>query len=357
MAVITLKDVRKSFGAVTIIDNVNLTIAEGEFVIFVGPSGSGKSTLLRLVAGLEDTTSGHILIDGEDVTDLGPAERQLSMVFQSYALYPTKTVRQNMSFGLEVARLPRAEIIQRVDKVAAILKLENYMDRKPVALSGGQRQRVAIGRAIVREPVAFLFDEPLSNLDAALRVEMRIEIAKLHQRLGATMIYVTHDQVEAMTLADKIVVLDKGDIQQIGTPIELYEHPANLFVAQFIGSPKMNVLPASSQGTAIALENGAKVTLAGPTPGGVAHLGFRPEDISLVSQERGHLRGTVEVVERLGSDTFAYVAVDQLDAVTVRIAGNVAHMTVGQKVALALDLDRLHLFAADGKTIPTKFAV
>ena len=217
MAVITLRDVKKSFGSVNVIDNVNLTIGEGEFVIFVGPSGSGKSTLLRLVAGLEDTTGGQILIDGVDVTNLGPAERQLSMVFQSYALYPTKTVRQNMSFGLEVARLPKAEIKERVDRVADILKLEDYMDRKPRALSGGQRQRVAIGRAIVREPVAFLFDEPLSNLDAALRVEMRIEIAKLHQRLGATMIYVTHDQVEAMTLADKIVVLDKGDIQQIGT--------------------------------------------------------------------------------------------------------------------------------------------
>ena len=195
MAVITLKNVKKSFGAVNVIGNVNLTIGEGELVIFVGPSGSGKSTLLRLVAGLEEVSAGQILIDGQDVTDLGPAERQLSMVFQSYALYPTKTVRQNMSFGLEVARLPKAEITERVDRVAGILKLGDYMDRKPGALSGGQRQRVAIGRAIVREPVAFLFDEPLSNLDAALRVEMRIEIAKLHQRLAATMIYVTHDQV------------------------------------------------------------------------------------------------------------------------------------------------------------------
>ncbi len=353
MAVITLKDVKKSFGAMSIIANVNLTIQDREFVIFVGPSGSGKSTLLRLVAGLEDTTSGQILIDGEDVTNLGPAERQLSMVFQSYALYPTKTVRQNMSFGLEVARLPKAEITRRVDRVAAILKLEDYMDRKPVALSGGQRQRVAIGRAIVREPVAFLFDEPLSNLDAALRVEMRIEIAKLHQRLGATMIYVTHDQVEAMTLADKIVVLDKGDIQQIGTPIELYEHPANLFVAQFIGSPKMNVLVARADGATITFKSGGRLALSAATPTNVAKLGVRPEDISLVREEQGHLVGTVEVVERLGSDTFAYVAVDQLDAVTVRIVGNVAGITAGQKVGLSLDLNRLHLFADDGKTIST----
>ena len=353
MAVITLKDVKKSFGALSIIGNVNLTINDGEFVIFVGPSGSGKSTLLRLVAGLEDTTGGQILIDGVDVTNLGPAERQLSMVFQSYALYPTKTVRQNMSFGLEVARLPKAEIRERVDRVADILKLGDYMDRKPRALSGGQRQRVAIGRAIVREPVAFLFDEPLSNLDAALRVEMRIEIAKLHQRLDATMIYVTHDQVEAMTLADKIVVLDKGDIQQIGTPMELYEHPANLFVAQFIGSPKMNVLPSRADGAAIAIENAGRIAWPRTAPAQVTHVGFRPENISLVSEELGHLRGTVEVVERLGSDTFAYVAVDRLDAVTVRAVGNVASMKAGQKVGLALDLNRLHLFAADGKTILT----
>jgi multiple sugar transport system ATP-binding protein len=353
LAVITLKDVKKSFGSVNVIGNVNLTIADREFVIFVGPSGSGKSTLLRLVAGLEDATSGQILIDGADVTNLGPAERQLSMVFQSYALYPTKTVRQNMSFGLEVARVPKAEIRKRVDSVAEILKLQEYMDRKPRALSGGQRQRVAIGRAIVREPVAFLFDEPLSNLDAALRVEMRIEIAKLHQRLGATMIYVTHDQTEAMTLADRIVVLDRGAIQQIGTPMELYEHPANMFVAQFIGSPKMNVLPARAEGVAVAIENGGRITWPGTAPDHLAHVGIRPEEFSLVGEERSHLRGTVEVVERLGSDTIAYVAVGQPAAVTVRIAGNVADIKVGQKLGLAIDPKRLHLFAADGKTILT----
>jgi multiple sugar transport system ATP-binding protein len=351
LAVIELKNVKKSFGSVNVIGNVNLTIGEGELVIFVGPSGSGKSTLLRLVAGLEETSGGHIMIDGVDVTDLGPAERQLSMVFQSYALYPTKTVRQNMSFGLEVARLPRAEIKERVDRVAGILKLEDYMDRKPKALSGGQRQRVAIGRAIVREPVAFLFDEPLSNLDAALRVEMRIEIAKLHQRLAATMIYVTHDQVEAMTLADKIVVLDKGDIQQVGSPMDLYEHPANLFVAQFIGSPKMNVLDAHVEGQSIAVENGSRFALAGTVPSGISKIGFRPEDISLKKDEEGHLRGIVDVVERLGSDTFAYVTVAPNKVVTVRAVGNVAAIAAGQKVGLALDLSRLHMFAADGLTI------
>ena len=248
MAVIELESVRKSFGAINIIRGVDLKVEHGEFVVFVGPSGSGKSTLLRLVAGLEEATGGSILIDGRDVTAFGPAERKLAMVFQSYALYPHKTVRANMSFGLEVAKVPRNEIKEQVDKVAALLQLTNLLDRKPRELSGGQRQRVAIGRAIVREPVAFMFDEPLSNLDAALRIEMRLEIAKMRQRLGATMIYVTHDQTEAMTLADRIVVLDKGIIQQTGSPLELYERPANLFVAQFIGSPKMNVLPARAAG-------------------------------------------------------------------------------------------------------------
>jgi multiple sugar transport system ATP-binding protein len=351
VAVIQLKDVKKSFGSVDVIGNVNLSIGDGEFVIFVGPSGSGKSTLLRLIAGLEDATGGQIIIDGADVTNLGPAERALSMVFQSYALYPTKTVRQNMSFGLEVARLPRAEIDRRVNNVAQILKLSDYMDRKPRALSGGQRQRVAIGRAIVREPVAFLFDEPLSNLDAALRVEMRIEIAKLHQRLGSTMVYVTHDQVEAMTLADKIVVLDHGAIQQVGTPMELYEHPANLFVAQFIGSPKMNVMPAGATAAGIAI-TGTPGAVAFPNPpAGIAEIGVRPENIALLPAGQGYLPGTVDVVERLGSDTYAYVVVDNVGVLTVRIVGNAADTAIGQKVGLKFDPARLHLFDANGKVI------
>jgi multiple sugar transport system ATP-binding protein len=351
VAVIQLKDVKKSFGSVDVIGNVNLAIGDGEFVIFVGPSGSGKSTLLRLIAGLEDTSGGQIIIDGTDVTNMGPAERELSMVFQSYALYPTKTVRQNMSFGLEVARLPRPEIDRRVNDVAQILKLSDYMDRKPRALSGGQRQRVAIGRAIVREPVAFLFDEPLSNLDAALRVEMRIEIAKLHQRLGSTMIYVTHDQVEAMTLADKIVVLDHGAIQQVGTPMELYEHPANLFVAQFIGSPKMNVFPATPTAEGLSIAGGSGTVADVAAPAGTVEAGARPEDIVLVPAGQGHLPGTVEVVERLGSDTYAYVAADGIGPLTVRIVGNAADTGVGQQVGLKLDPARLHLFDANGKVI------
>jgi multiple sugar transport system ATP-binding protein len=351
VAVIQLKDVKKSFGPVDVIGNVNLSIGDGEFVIFVGPSGSGKSTLLRLIAGLEDATGGQIIIDGTDVTHMGPAERELSMVFQSYALYPTKTVRQNMSFGLEVARLPRQEIDRRVNDVAQILKLSDYMDRKPRALSGGQRQRVAIGRAIVREPVAFLFDEPLSNLDAALRVEMRIEIAKLHQRLGSTMIYVTHDQVEAMTLADKIVVLDHGAIQQVGTPMELYENPANLFVAQFIGSPKMNVMAAGVTAGGVAI-TGTPGTVALPKPPpGIAEIGVRPEHISLLPAGQGDLPGTVDVVERLGSDTYAYVVVDNVGVLTVRIVGNAAETAVGQEVGLKFDPARVHLFDATGKVL------
>ena len=351
MAAIELRNVRKAFGTVEVIGNVYLSIEDGAFVIFVGPSGSGKSTLLRLVAGLEDATAGQILIDGTDVTQLGPAERQLSMVFQSYALYPTKTVRQNMSFGLEVARLPKADIRTRVDAVADILKIGEYLDRKPRALSGGQRQRVAIGRAIVREPVAFLFDEPLSNLDAALRVEMRIEIAKLHQRLGATMIYVTHDQVEAMTLADRIVVLDRGSIQQVGTPMELYQRPANLFVAQFIGSPKMNVLAVRPDGSALVFADGRRADLGVSFPPRLAHVGFRPEEVQLLSIGQGHLQGKVEVVERLGSDTFAHVGLGELGIITARMPGNVLSISPGQPVGLGLSGNQLHQFSRDGSRL------
>src|SRR3954453_11643915 len=242
MGQITLQQVRKSFGPVNIIKDANLDIEDGSFVVFVGPSGCGKTTLLRLIAGLEDVTGGQILIDGKNVVDVPPAKRGLSMVFQSYALYPHMSVRGNMAFGLKMAGLPRAEIDRKVESAAATLNLTSYLDRKPRELSGGQRQRVAIGRAIVRDPKAFLFDEPLSNLDAALRVQTRIEIAKLHTDTRATMIYVTHDQVEAMTLADRIVVLNAGRVEQVGTPLDLYPRPANLFVAGFIGSPQMNLL-------------------------------------------------------------------------------------------------------------------
>src|SRR5215470_2015350 len=283
---IVLKGVNKSFGDVTIIPSVDLQIDDGEFVVFVGPSGCGKSTLLRLIAGLEDLTRGHIEIDGVDVSDVPPAKRGLSMVFQSYALYPHMSVRGNIGFGLKMAGVRSDVIRQKVEKAAATLNLASYLDRKPRQLSGGQRQRVAIGRAIVREPKAFLFDEPLSNLDAALRVQMRLEIAQLHESLATTMIYVTHDQVEAMTLADKIVVLNAGNIEQAGSPLELYHHPVNLFVAGFIGSPKMNffateVIGAGPDGVAVALPGGQEIRV--PVSNGEVRagtkvtLGIRPE--------------------------------------------------------------------------------
>ena len=350
MAVIELKGVEKSFGPVKVIRGVDLKVEHGEFVVFVGPSGSGKSTLLRLVAGLEETSGGHILIDGRDVTNLGPAERELAMVFQSYALYPHKTIRGNMSFGLEVAGFPKAEVRERVDAVAKLLQLSDYLERKPRELSGGQRQRVAIGRAIVREPVAFMFDEPLSNLDAALRVDMRIEITKLHQRLGATMIYVTHDQVEAMTLADRIVVLDKGIIQQTGSPLDLYEHPANLFVAQFIGSPKMNVLPAALRDGKVLINHSAEIEVGALTGTDVAHIGIRPEDIEIAADGGGLIAGKVDVVERLGSDTFAYVTVAGAHPMTVRAPRDSA-VRIGQEVGLMFRAERLHVFASDGASM------
>ncbi|KSV64861.1 hypothetical protein N185_34305 [Sinorhizobium sp. GW3] len=341
MAVIELRKTGKSFGALDIIRGVDLHIADGEFAVFVGPSGSGKSTLLRLIAGLEEVTSGAILIDGEDVTELGPADRGLSMVFQSYALYPHKSVRDNMAFGLEVARTPKAEIERRVNEAAASLRLDKHLDRKPKELSGGQRQRVAIGRAIVRDPVAFLFDEPLSNLDAALRSEMRIEIARLHQRLGATMIYVTHDQVEAMTLADKIVVLKDGEIQQVGAPLELYDRPANLFVAQFLGSPKMNVFGVTPSQGGLSFGSG-RIALDGDLSA-VAKLGVRPENISLAPAGVGTMDARIEVLERLGSDTFLHVSSGSEALATVRLPGSVA-VSVGDTVGLMFEYRAIHLF-------------
>jgi len=332
MGRIQLKGVRKAFGEVIIIPSVDLDIADGEFVVFVGPSGCGKSTLLRLIAGLEDVTSGAIAIDGVDMTNVPPAKRGLSMVFQSYALYPHMSVRNNIAFGLKMAGQSPDVIKQKVEKAAATLNLTSYLERKPRQLSGGQRQRVAIGRAIVREPKAFLFDEPLSNLDAALRVQMRLEITQLHQDLATTMIYVTHDQVEAMTMADKIVVLNAGNIEQVGAPLELYNHPANLFVAGFIGSPKMNLL----QGEAAAKLNAATI-------------GVRPEHIA-ASRERGDWQGTVRVAEHLGSDTFLHIDAGGLGQITARAAGELA-LTAGDKVGLTPRPDRIHRFNADGKAL------
>ena len=337
MSSIILKAVEKWFGAVQVIKGVDLEIEEGEFVIFVGPSGCGKSTLLRMIAGLEETSRGQIVIGDRDATAEPPSKRGLAMVFQSYALYPHMSVRDNVGFPLKSAGLPKAEVDARVNEAAKVLKLGDYLDRRPKDLSGGQRQRVAIGRSIVRDPTAFLFDEPLSNLDAALRVEMRYEIAKLHQTLKSTMIYVTHDQVEAMTLADRIVVLEFGKIAQVGTPRELYERPANLFVAQFIGSPRMNVVPVATVSVADA-------------PATAVSVGMRPEHIDVVESGSGHLQGTVDVLEYLGADTFLIISCGDAGQVTVRVNGT-TDLTPGDQVGLALNKGTVHFFDTAGLAI------
>ncbi|MBL8580337.1 MAG: ABC transporter ATP-binding protein [Mesorhizobium sp.] len=332
MGQITLKNVRKSFGATNIIPNINLEIENGEFVVFVGPSGCGKSTLLRLIAGLEDTTSGTIAIDGRDVTNEAPAKRKLAMVFQSYALYPHMTVAKNIAFPLKMAGESPETIEKKVADAARVLNLSNYLERRPGQLSGGQRQRVAIGRAIVRQPSAFLFDEPLSNLDAALRGTMRLEISELHNQLKTTMIYVTHDQVEAMTMADKIVVLNAGNIEQVGSPLELYRSPKNLFVAGFIGSPRMNLIEGNA-----AADHGA------------ATIGIRPEHLS-VSTTEGKWKATVGVAEHLGSDTFLHVTADGVGPLTVRTGGEIgAHH--GDTIFLTPDAAKIHRFTPDGLAI------
>jgi multiple sugar transport system ATP-binding protein len=336
MGQITLQGVHKSFGQLDIIKDANLDIEDGSFVVFVGPSGCGKTTLLRLIAGLEDVTGGQILIDGQNVVNVPPAKRGLSMVFQSYALYPHMSVRGNIAFGLKMAGLPRPEINRKVEAAAATLNLTPYLDRKPRELSGGQRQRVAIGRAIVREPKAFLFDEPLSNLDAALRVQMRMEVTRLQKQLATTAVYVTHDQVEAMTMADRIVVLNAGRVEQYGSPLELYERPANLFVAGFIGSPKMNFVtgpPASQLGANT--------------------IGIRPEHLRIAPEGEGGGEGwpgTVSVAEHLGSDTFLYVDAGTLGLLTVRGIGEI-HLRGGDRVWLSPDPARLHRFDKDGMAI------
>jgi multiple sugar transport system ATP-binding protein len=327
MSAITLKNVSKRFGDAVIIPGIDLEIRDGEFVVFVGPSGCGKSTLLRLIAGLEDVSGGSIVIDGQDVTEAPPAKRGLAMVFQSYALYPHMSVAANIGFPLKMAGMDK-----KVQGAAATLNLTDYLQRRPRELSGGQRQRVAIGRAIVREPKGFLFDEPLSNLDAALRVNMRLEISELHAQLKTTMIYVTHDQVEAMTMADKIVVLNRGNIEQVGSPLDLYTNPRNLFVAGFIGSPKMNFL-----GGAYASQHGATT------------VGVRPEHLAL-STTSGALRGTAGVSEHLGSDTFVHVKMDSGEMVTARSPGDfrVRH---GDAVWLTPEDGRMHRFDAEGNAV------
>jgi multiple sugar transport system ATP-binding protein len=332
MGSLTIENLKKSFGATDVLKGIDLAVQDGEFVVFVGPSGCGKSTLLRVIAGLEDATSGTVKIDGETVNNVPPARRGIAMVFQTYALYPHLSVRDNMSLGLKQIGTPGDEIARRVDVASSMLSLEPYLKRRPAELSGGQRQRVAIGRAVVREPKLFLFDEPLSNLDAALRVNTRLEIAQLHRRLKATMIYVTHDQVEAMTLADKIVVLNAGRIEQIGAPMELYNSPANEFVAGFIGSPKMNFIDAARVG-----EPQAKT------------LGVRPEHIS-VSSSSGTWKGTVVHTEHLGADTNLYLDTEKAGLITVRIFG-VYDAAPGAMIYATPDPGKTYRFGADGKVL------
>jgi multiple sugar transport system ATP-binding protein len=357
MADVRLVNVQKSFADVHVLRDINLDVRDGEFMVFVGPSGCGKSTLLRVIAGLEDITGGQLSIGGRPVNDVPPAERGIAMVFQSYALYPHMNLFDNMAFGLKLARMPQAEIDSAVNNAAKILHIEHLLQRKPKDLSGGQRQRVAIGRAIVRKPEVFLFDEPLSNLDAALRVRMRYEFAKLHEDLKTTMIYVTHDQVEAMTLADRIVVLSVGKIEQVGSPLELYEHPDNLFVAGFIGSPRMNfiaaeVVAASTAQATVRLGTGAMircdVNAAAAKPGDKVTLGIRPEHL-LAGVADNSIETSVTFVESLGSTTHAYCAYPGVeDALTCELDGRM-RLNNGDRLTLSLPAESCYLFDADGR--------
>ncbi len=357
MASVTLRNICKSYGENVISSDINLEIGAGEFVVFVGPSGCGKSTLLRMIAGLEDITSGELMINHRRMNEVPPAERGVGMVFQSYALYPHLSVAGNMSFGLKLARVNKDEITRRVNQVAEILQLGHLLQRRPKALSGGQRQRVAIGRTLVAEPQVFLLDEPLSNLDAALRVQMRIEISRLHQRLKRTMIYVTHDQTEAMTLADKIVVLDGGRVAQVGKPLELYHYPANRFVAGFIGSPKMNFLPVKVTAIAIdqvqvELPNGQKVWLPVESSrveaGANMSLGIRPEHLLAGNIADVVLEGVVQVVEQLGYETLIHIQIPSIRLNLVYRQNDVVLVNEGAQFAIGLPPARCHLFREDG---------
>ncbi|MCP4379825.1 MAG: ABC transporter ATP-binding protein [Hyphomicrobiales bacterium] len=361
MTEITLRNLFKSYGDTEVIHGVDLTVDSGEFLVLVGPSGCGKSTLLRIIAGLEDITSGELLIDGEDVSRVPASERGLAMVFQSYALYPHMSVYKNMAFGLENRRMPRAEIDQKVSEAADILQITEYLGRRPKALSGGQRQRVAIGRAIVREPKAFLFDEPLSNLDAELRVTMRKELAALHNKIGGTMIYVTHDQTEAMTLADKIVVLNKGHVAQAGRPLDLYNQPRNLFVGGFIGSPHMNMVEATVEQAGenqTVLQAGRNTLslpgLAGLNAGDQVTVGFRPEHVQVASGADTDLNATVEHAEQLGGETYLYCAVEGLPQLTVHQIGQVP-VSRGEALPLRFDRQQVHVFDSNGIALVNGF--
>ena len=356
MAEVRLKDVRKSFGRAEVIKGVDIAIEDGEFVVFVGPSGCGKSTLLRMITGLEDISSGSLEIAGRVVNEVQPKERGIAMVFQSYAIFPHMTVRENMAFGLTIAGASKQEKAEKVQEAARILQMEELLDRKPSQLSGGQRQRVAIGRAITRKPEVFLFDEPLSNLDAALRMSMRMEIGQLHQQLGATMIYVTHDQVEAMTLADKIVVLRDGQVMQVGAPMELYHEPANRFVAGFLGSPSMNFLDvevlAVEEGVAVVRNHSLEPTRIRTKGrafevGGRAILGIRPQYLEMAGESGGMLHGKVELTERLGTETVVDLTLGSGDKLIAAFDEDLI-LKSGAPMDLIFDADKAHLFEAEG---------
>ncbi|MBI5202976.1 MAG: sn-glycerol-3-phosphate ABC transporter ATP-binding protein UgpC [Elusimicrobia bacterium] len=349
MAEVSLKGIRKTFEGNPVIKGVDLEVGKGEFLVMVGPSGCGKTTLLRLIAGLERVDEGTVSIGGRVVNDVQPRDRDVAMVFQSYALYPHMTVRENLAFGLRLRKLPEAEIEARVKDAAALLELTQLLDRRPKALSGGQRQRVAMGRAIVRRPQVFLFDEPLSNLDTALRVQMRGELSRLHRRLGSTMVYVTHDQVEAMTLATRVAVFNGGVLQQAGPPLELYHRPANRFVATFLGSPAMNLLPARRDGKKLA-GKGFAVEVASGLPGGAGPdvlVGFRPQELEVASS--GFIKGEVEAVERLGFDGYAFLETEA-GKLCARF-GKGVEVAVGETVSVEAARDAVHVFTADGTAL------
>ncbi|MGO8063967.1 ABC transporter ATP-binding protein [Rhizobium leguminosarum] len=360
MANITLKSVRKAYGIDEVIRSVELSINDREFVVFVGPSGCGKSTLLRMIAGLEDIDGGDLMIDGERCNDIPPDRRGLAMVFQSYALYPHMTVEENMGFALKLAGVPEQKRKEQVHTVAETLQLTPLLARKPKDLSGGQRQRVAIGRAIVRNPKVFLFDEPLSNLDASLRVRMRGELIKLHRQLDATMIYVTHDQVEAMTMADRIVVLNKGRIEQVGTPLELYRHPRNIFVAAFLGSPAINLITATvassdAAGSTLTIGEGDRMTVphASLDVGSRVTIGIRPEVLSL--NENGDISGTVDVVEHLGDVLLVYVTIGNGQTLVAKLP-EASNVEIGKRISLSADTSSANVFDTHGLALPAPFA-
>jgi multiple sugar transport system ATP-binding protein len=348
MATVTLRNLVKAYGKTEVLHSINLDVANGEFVVFVGPSGCGKSTTLRMIAGLEEVTAGEIMIDDRVVNHLEPKHRNIAMVFQNYAIYPHMSVRKNIGFGLRTSKMPRAEKEKRIDEVAHILSMTEYLDRKPAQLSGGQRQRVAIGRAMVRDPAVFLFDEPLSNLDAQLRTQMRLEIKKLHQRVGNTIIFVTHDQVEAMTMADRIVIMKDGHIQQVGTPAEVFHRPANVFVAQFIGAPSMNMLDAIWRGGRLHVLGQELAADLNLSEGSSLTVGIRPDDL-VVSDAQGLFEGVVNVLEPLGSETLVYVDIGGREVIA-KADGRMPPQ-LGARVQLAADLANMHLFDQSGKAI------